>query len=62
MVVGLLVAGKQETQLDEMPPNLPWKMTLAKTLKEKHGANSTWIALRMRFSSPAYLRKLLASS
>ena len=62
LVAGLLVAGKQETQLDEMPPNLPWKMTLAKTLKEKDGATSSWIAQRMRFSSPAYLRKLLASS
>ena len=62
LVAGLLVAGKQETQLDEMSPNLPWKMTLAKTLKEKHGANSTWIALRMRFSSPAYLRKLIVLS
>ena len=62
LVAGLLVAGKQETQLDEIPPNLPWKMTLAKTLKEKHGATSTWIAQRMRFSSAAYLRKLLASS
>lgn len=34
-------AGKQETQLDELPPNLPWKMTVAKTLKAKHGATNT---------------------
>ena len=62
LVAELLVAGKQESQLDEMPHNLPWKMTLAKTLKGKHGATSTWIAQSMRFSSAAYLRKLLASS
>ena len=37
-------------------------MTLANTLKGKHGAPSTWIAQSMRFSSAAYLRKLLASS
>jgi hypothetical protein len=59
---GLIAAGKTEPQLDELPHNLPWKMTLARSLKEKHGANSTWIAQRMRFSSSAYLRKLLASS
>ena len=59
---GLIAAGKTEQQLDELPHNLPWKMTLARLLKEKHGANSTWIAQRMRFSSAAYLRKLLASS
>lgn len=59
---GLIAAGKTEQQLDELPHNLPWKMTLARLLKEKHGANSTWIAQRMRFSSAAYLRKLLASA
>lgn len=62
LVAELLVAGKHESQLDEMPHNLPWKMTLAKTLKGKHGATSTWIAQSMHFSSAAYLRKLLASS
>ena len=59
---GLIAAGKTEQQLDELPHNLPWKMTLARVLKEKHGANSTWIAQRMRFSSAAYLRKLLSSA
>ena len=59
---GLLAACKTEPQLDELPHNLPWKMMLARSLKEKHGANSSWIAQRMRFSSAAYLRKLLASS
>lgn len=41
LAAGLLAAGKQETQLDELPPNLPWKMTVAKTLKAKHGATNT---------------------
>ena len=58
----LIAAGKTEPQLDDLPHNLPWKMGLARTLKEKHGANSTWIAQRMHYRSAAYLRKLLASA
>lgn len=58
----LVVAGRQKTQLEETPHNLPWKMALAKALRDKHGATSSWIAQRMGIRSAAYLRKLLASA
>lgn len=58
----LITLGKTEADLD-LPPNAqPWKLTLARNLRDKHGASTAWVAKRMRLSSASYLRKLLSES
>lgn len=59
---GLITLGKTEADLD-LPPNAqPWKLALARDLRDKHGASTAWVAKRMRLSSASYLRKLLSES
>jgi REP element-mobilizing transposase RayT len=58
----LTTLGKTEADLD-LPPNAqPWKLTLARRMRDNHGVPASWIARRMGFNSGAYLRKLLAQS
>lgn len=58
----LITLGKTEADLD-LPPNAqPWKLALARNLRDKHGASTGWVAKRMRLSSASYLRKLLSES
>jgi REP element-mobilizing transposase RayT len=58
----LITLGKTEADLD-LPPNAqPWKLAMARNLRDKHGASTAWVAKRMRLSSASYLRKLLSES
>jgi len=54
------ILGKTEADLDLPPCAQPWKLALARNLRDKHGASTAWIAKRLRLSSAAYLRKLLS--
>jgi hypothetical protein len=37
-----------------------WEISLARKLRDKCGARCAWLAVRMRYSSASFLRKLLS--
>jgi len=39
-----------------------WEIRLASKLRDKYGAGCGWVAGRMRFSSAAFIRKLLSEN
>ena len=53
---------RQNDELTALPHSQAWKLTLARRMRDNHGAPASWIARRMGFNSVAYLRKLLAQS
>ena len=53
---------RTDADLDMRPCAQPWKIALARRLRDDHGASTAWLALRMRYSSGSYLRKLLSES
>lgn len=58
----LAAEGRHSDELTTLPHSQAWKLTLARRMRDKHGAPASWIARRMGFNSEAYLRKLLAQS
>lgn len=53
---------RTDADLDMRPYAQPWKIALARRLRDDHGASTAWIARMMRYSSASYLRKLLSES
>jgi len=51
-----------DAELDIRPCGQPWKISLARKLRDEHGASSAWLADRMRFSSASFIRKLLSEN
>ena len=60
--VELTALGHTEAELDIRPYGQPWKIYLARKLRDEHGASSAWLAVRMRFSSASLIRKLLSEN
>ena len=58
----LTALGHKEAELDIRPYAQPWKISLARKLRDEHGASSAWLAVRMRFSSASFIRKLLSEN
>ena len=58
----LAAEGRHSDELTTLPHSQAWKLTLARRMRDNHGAPASWIARRMGFNSEAYLRKLLAQS
>ena len=58
----LAALGHTEVELDIRPYGQPWKISLARKLRDEHGASSAWLADRMRFSSASFIRKLLSEN
>jgi REP element-mobilizing transposase RayT len=58
----LTALGHTEAELDIRPYGQPWKISLARKLRDEHGASSAWLAIRMRYSSASFLRKLLSEN
>ena len=58
----LTALGHTEAELDIRPYAQPWKICLARKLRDEHGASSAWLAVRMRFSSASFIRKLLSEN
>ena len=58
----LTALGHTEAELDIRPYGQPWKICLARKLRDEHGASSAWLAVRMRFSSASFIRKLLSEN
>lgn len=56
----LYLAGHTETELASLPHAQGWKVSLARQMRDRHGASANWLAIRMSVNSGAYLRKLLA--
>lgn len=52
-------AGRTEEQLIAPPKAQAWKIALAGQVRDAHGVSTSWLARRMGFGSPSYLRKLL---
>jgi hypothetical protein len=57
----LSALGQTEDQLMAPPKAQAWKVALARQLRDDHGVSTSWLAGRMGFGSPSYLRKLLCS-
>ena len=57
-----MALGHTEAELDIRPYAQPWKICLARKLRDEHGASSAWLAVRMRFSSASFIRKLLSEN
>ncbi len=51
-----------EDRLMAPPKAQAWKVALARQVRDDHGVSTSWLARRMGFGSPSYLRKLLCSS
>ncbi len=54
--------GRGDEQLSAPPKAQAWKVALARQVRDAHGISTSWLARRMGFGSPSYLRKLLCSS
>ena len=54
--------GRADEQLSAPPKAQAWKVALARQVRDKHGISTSWLARRMGFGSPSYLRKLLCSN
>jgi len=39
-----------------------WEISLACKLRDERGARYAWLAIRMRYSSAAFIRKLLSEN
>jgi hypothetical protein len=52
-------AGMTEDQLSTPPKAQAWKVALARQVRDAQGVSTSWLARRMGFGSPSYLRKLL---
>ena len=48
-----------EDQLSTPPKAQAWKVALARQVRDAQGVSTSWLARRMGFGSPSYLRKLL---
>jgi REP element-mobilizing transposase RayT len=57
----LSALGQTEDRLMAPPKAQAWKVALARQVRDAHGVSTSWLAGRMRFGSPSYLRKLLCS-
>lgn len=58
----LTALGHTEAELGIRPYGQPWKICLARKLRDEHGVSSAWLAVRMRFSSASFIRKLLSEN
>jgi REP element-mobilizing transposase RayT len=58
----LSALGQTEDRLMAPPKAQAWKVALARQVRDAHGVRTSWLAARMGFGSPSYLRKLLCSS
>lgn len=58
----LTALGHAEAELDSRPYGQPWKISLARKLRDEHGASSALLATRMRYSSASFIRKLLSEN
>jgi len=58
----LSAAGETEEQLSVPPKAQAWKVSLVRQVRDAHGISTSWLARRMGFGSPSYLRKLLCSN
>lgn len=54
--------GQTEEQLFAPPKAQAWKVALARQLRDAHGISTSWLARRIGFGTPSYLRKLLCSN
>ena len=54
--------GRADAQLSAPPKAQAWKVALARQVRDTHGISTSWLARRMGFGSPSYLRKLLCSN
>jgi putative transposase len=54
--------GRTDEQLSTPPKAQAWKVDLARQVRDAHGISTSWLAGRMGFGSPSYLRKLLCSN
>lgn len=54
--------GQTEEQLSVPPKAQAWKVALVRQVRDAHGISTSWLARRMGFGSPSYLRKLLCSN
>jgi hypothetical protein len=54
--------GQTEEQLSVPPKAQAWKVALVRQVRDAHGISISWLARRMGFGSPSYLRKLLCSN
>ena len=54
--------GRADEQLSAPPKAQAWKVSLARHVRDTHGISTSWLARRMGFGSPSYLRKLLCSN
>jgi hypothetical protein len=58
----LMALGHTEAELDIRPYGQPWKISLARKLRDKCVAGCAWLADRMRFSSASFIRGLLSGN
>lgn len=61
-LAALSSARQTEEQLIAPPRAQAWKITLARQMRDAHGMSTSWLARRMGFGSPSYLRKLLCAN
>ncbi len=61
-LAALSSAGQTEEQLIAPPKSQAWKIALARQVRDANGVSTSWLARRMGFGSPSYLRKLLCAN
>ena len=61
-LAALSSAGQTEEQLIAPPKSQAWKIALARQVRDAPGVSTSWLARRMGFGSPSYLRKLLCAN
>ena len=56
---GLAARGKTRSDLDSMPRKQPWKIELAKSVRQESGAAIPWLTSQLKIARPATLRGYL---
>jgi len=56
---GLIVLGRDETELETSRKGADWKVALARLLRERHLTPYRWIATNLKMGAPSYVQSLV---